>query len=345
MKGLYIFMFLRKLINDDCWKKIKNSGFYTKPIRVLCEVIPITLANVCLSLVFQDLKRQVLWIIATVALILVYIILVAFYADVDDYVRDETNKLNEKNVELTRRINELKVTLEDKENSIVGYEASLSAIQSSLELSAKNLNILKHDLKADKEAPDTIWSFSQTCAIICKDVFNTLVKMYGHDNSFEVSYIEFSYDDECTYSSRMNYYVNRNNEIPTINNKIISLPRNIKAKTMKKRYCFERILYEKTNAPVILLSEEEIKLNFYFSSNDQRENCKYKQYIGIPVCCDSKKPIGLLQIAIFENNIIKGDKDSINQFLISILRPMSYLSLLANKTQDCISILTGGVNE
>lgn len=331
--------FLRKLLSDAHWEKLSKSKRSSKAVRVGLDTCFLTTANIFLALAIQFENPRWVYIVLTVFFFVLYISCVIYYAAFDDYIKEKANIRDNTIDELNKQITFLKKEMLSKETAIKGCEESFSSIQAAIDLSAKNLNILRHDLMDDGKASEAIWNFPQMCAVICKSTFDILVKLYGNEQGFEVSYISYKKNGNDGHVSHMLCYETRNNEMPSIHDKDIFLPNNVKK--ISKRYCFERLLHERTNAPLILLDEEEIKENFKFGNVEKRNSCKYKQYIAIPICCEAKKPIGLLQIATFQNNLIIGDKDTINQNLITLLRPLAYLSLLANKTQDCIDLLGG----
>lgn len=332
---------LRTLLSDSHWENLSTSKRSSKAVRVALDSGLLMIANIFLALAIQFSNLRWLYIICTLVSFLVYLGCVIYYASFDDYLKDKANIKENTITELNDQIMELNSKISEKDIEIKGCEEVFSSIQAAIDLSAKNLNILRHDLMDDGQALENVWNFSQICAVICKSTFNVLEKLYNNEQGFEVSYISYKSMPNGDHISHMLCYETRNNEIPSIADKKIVLPHNVKKKSLRKRYCFERLLFERTNAPLILLSENEVKANFKFENDEKRDNCKYKQYIGIPICCEAKKPIGLLQIVSFQNNLIAGDKNTVNRTLITLLRPLSYLSLLANKTQDCLDLLGG----
>ena len=332
---------LRSLCGDSYWENIEKSKFSSKPVRVILDSGLLAIANLFVAFALQFANYRWVYIVLSILFFLGYLFFITYFAALDDYKLDKLNSEKDKIEKLKFELTDARLKLGEKENAIVGYEYCLSSIQATLEVTAQNINKLRYDLTHDGVSTDTVWDFKQTCALVCRDTYNLLNNVYKNNN-FEVSYISFKRNSNGTASAYMNSYEPKNNEMPSIYQRTIIIPKYATRKEQKKMYCFEKLYLEGTSAPLILLDEEKVRRNFLFKNEEAKKTCKYKQYIAIPICCQSKKVIGMLQISALENNIIKGDEISIKKFLIAILRPIAYLTLLANKTQDCIDSITGG---
>lgn len=326
-----------KIFGEKHWKKLKESKRASKPFRTVLDVILMLTTDVFIALSLQIQSYRWIYIVMAALSLFSELFVMVYYLLFDEYISmmkknemDQAKKMVEtyksKNEELSRRIG--------------GYEETLNAIQAISEVTAGNINAFYHKLIAnDRTVEETVWSYKQTCVLVCRDVHSILSKLYQCDKDIEVTYIAFdkgSTEDHC----RMIAYEPKNRESPSLYSCDKVIPKRVKKKSLKKYYCFERLYLENTNAPLILWDEESIKKNFFFSSIEERDKCKYKQYIAIPICCKKNDIIGVLQIATFRNNIIKREANMISQFLTAILRPIAYLTLLAQKMQRCIDVVS-----
>lgn len=333
--------FIRRLWTDSHWEKLDKSKLSSKPVRVILDSGQLAISNVFIALALQFANYRWLYIVLAVMFFLSYVYFITYFAALDDYKKDIIKSEKERIKNLESELSDATIKLQKTENAIVGYETALSSIQATLEVSAQNINILRHDLSNDGVSKDTVWDYKQTCALICKDAYNLLSKVYNNNN-FHVSYISFKRHLDGSTTAYMNSYEPKDFGQPSIYQKDITIPKKVSKKEQKKMYFFVRLFLEGTSAPLVLLNEADIRKNFLFRSKTDRQECKYKQYMAIPISCQSQKIIGMLQISALENNIINGDEKEIKKFLIAIFRPMAYLTLLANKTQDCIDSITGG---
>lgn len=336
--------FLRRFFDNEHWEKLEQSNFAKKSTRVIVENVSLFVANIFLALAIQFIHFRVLYIIGIVVFFLLYIFFLMYFSALDDYVSGK-NKKEENILEETKRSKEhIEQLLNQKDTQIRGYKETLSSSQAVLEAFAENINKLKHDLMNDGTSVEANWGYKQICMLICKCAYTTLEKIYNK-SCFEVSYVSLKKTDGPENIVRMIAYENENHEKPSVHQNVRRIPKKIPSKKIKKyrqkqMFCFEKLFLEETTAALILLKEEDIRSNFYFRTEIQKANCKYKQYIGIPICCEAKNIIGILQVVSFEKDIIKGTEEDVRGFLVTLLRELGYLTLVANKTQDCIDLVS-----
>lgn len=313
------------------WSKIENSKLNKTIVKVLLNNVPMFLANIFASIAITEKTNLCLYISLTVFFILLFLLIVDFYSAIDECKKNIYNKKIED-------IKNVKTELSNYKEIIEAYDETFLSIQSILEITAQNINKLRYELISNNKSSEATWDFKQTCFLICKDIFTSFSKTY-RDNDFEVTYISFKKDDEDKMIAEMIAYANRDAIPPSIYKKEIQLARKMTHKKRKQKYNFERVYHKGKSDCEVLLSEDEIKNEFIFSSQTKKDECKYKQFIAIPILCNSNKVIGILQIASFKKNLIKGDSQTIKKHLILMLRSLSYFSLLANKTEHCIEAL------
>lgn len=101
------------------------------------------------------------------------------------------------------------------ENLKKAYIEALNSVQATLEVAANNINAFYHKIKEEGEVEDTVWDYTQTCVLVCKDVHAVLSKIYEHENNIEVSYISFEKKSN-EMRSCMIAYTSKSRETPSI---------------------------------------------------------------------------------------------------------------------------------
>ena len=94
----------------------------------------------------------------------------------------------------------------------------------------------------------------------------------------------------------------------------------------------------KRNNPEIacLMTPDEINSEFYFS--DSSKKGKYEQYIGVPICCDGNKMIGLLQVVADKGSIISSNKNDLDKIINNYITCFSDFVLFADKVEKGIAL-------
>lgn len=313
------------------WSKIENSKILNASFKNILINLLLIVVNVLIALAIQFKDKRTILIIFSIITFILYILIVIFYGKYESY---EKVKIGMMEIELEKRDKKLAIT---EKQLKVSHEA-LIYTQSISQFFARNINILKHDIIKKRESDDTVWDYKHICFLVCKFTYDLLVKLYNDDDNFEVSYISYKQNKNANTVACMVAYETRN-EKPSIYGKEISLIKKPTKKQLNDRYFFEKIYSEHSNSPKFILNEEKIIQEFKFPSANDECECKYKQYIGIPICCDANIMIGLLQIVTFKEEIFPNDEEQIKKTLLPLLRTLAYLTLLANKTQSCLDAL------
>lgn len=309
--------------------KFDQSKWSSTVVKTLIESISLIVVNVAISLSLQDINNRKISIYIGVPSVVIYVSALILYNMLYNFRKSKYQSEQEK-------IEKLKNNLAVEQKKAQSCEEILLSMKIILDITAKNINALSHKIKAEQIVTEELWSFRQTCTIICRESYNALKTMYG-DHNFEVSYVDIHRAPK-ELRLTLNSYENRDKEKPSIYEKEILLPKKVKKVRMNQKYCFEKIIYDGANEPVCYPTEELIKENFFFKDSEAKENCKYKQYIAIPVFCESKKAIGLMQIVSLDANVM-GDRDNLEYLARTLFKPLAYLSLLTHKTEKCIDTL------
>ena len=315
------------------WGKHKNSKLLTKTAKYIIQAILLLAIDICLALTnFSS------WLFLPAGITLIfYILSVVVYASFESYKDKQTDLLKREIESYKANLQKLECDFNQKHLEKESCEITLHSIKSILEVTAKNINTLSHKILQENTIDEEIWSFRQTCTLICKEVLFILEKMHNLTNSFEVSYVA---DDLSSDSHKICLiaYANTTSEPPSKYEEETVVPVKVKKKTIITKYCFERILLSKDTSPLFYQNKTAIQNNFHFKDNNAKQNCRYHQYLAIPVCCSSKKIVGIMQVVSFQDNVL-GKNNSIDDLVKSVLQPMAYLSLLAHKIQQCIHSL------
>lgn len=310
-------------------KKFDQSKWSSAIAKTLVENISLILVNIAISLFIQNMANWKISICIGLPSVAIYVTAVVLYDMLYKFRKNRYQSEQEKMDELQE-----KLAIEKKRGQ--SCEEILLSMKAIMDITAKNINALSHKIKEEQIVNEELWSFRQTCTIICRESYNALKTMYG-DHNFEVSYIDI-YRTSKELKLTLSSYENRDKEKPSIYEKEIVLPKKVKKASMHQKYCFEKIIHEGKNEPICYPTEEVIKENFFFKDLEAKENCKYKQYIAIPVFCESKKAIGLMQIVSLDANVM-GDENNLEYLARTLFKPLAYLSLLTHKTEKCIDTL------
>ena len=317
-------------------EKFDQSRWSSAVVKAIIENISLIGVNLSISLFIQNVGNWKLPAFIGLPSTMIYVAALLLYNALYKYKEDKYSAEQKRSRDFQEALyNETK-----KKESCEGVLLSMKAI---MDITAKNINALSHQIKEEQIVTKEIWSFRQTCTIICRESYNVLKTMFG-DHNFEVSYIDISRTSKLLRFT-LNSYENWDKEKPSIYEKEICLStKKLNKKNIDQKYCFEKIISNGANEPVCYSNEELIKHNFFFKDSTARDNCKYKQYIAIPVFCESKKIIGLMQIVSFDPDVM-GDENSLNYLARILFKPLAYLSLLTHKTEKCIDTLVEVKND
>ena len=312
-------------------EKLYNSKLTSLSVRIIMQSVFTIALNVFLALSIQIDNNRRIYIVVTAVIFILLVSISIFYSKYDTYLQ-EKYKINQQD-----RQNLLE-EIEKNKLKHISYYNVLNSIQAVLTTTSKNINALAHKIAEEKVLDEEIWSFKQTCAIICNDAYNTLKTTNSKCDEIEITYINFESTKEGTIAE-LNAYKNNENIMPSILEKKIIIPKKIVKKKLCNKYSFERYYISQKCEPEIFVDEKMIKSNFYFTNEQAKSECKYKQFVAVPVSCEAKKIIGIMQIASFKEQAFGTSIEEIKENIIKPMKPLGYLFLLAKKTEKCIKTL------
>lgn len=296
-KGYYRFMnFLNKTI-------VKN---------VLMSTIVLIIGGICSALGGWNYKGDKYFIIKLIFLIIlgvIYIALLAYYS---------TMEVN---------LNKVNRLLKSQNNA---FENIMIGISSICKQSASDINITIHNITKSGKIDLQIWSFDKASNWVCKEIYKLLCDLHGNSKEFAVGYIRLV-EKEPENQIYMSAYANKNMQKPTIFGKY----RNIN----DPHAYHDAELFQLNKSDIeIILENDKINEVFNYASNErQRKNRKkYTQYIGIPIFCDDKKMIGLLEIVCLKGTVLADTESELEELAAKYFVPYSYLTLLLHKLEKSL---------
>lgn len=91
---------------------------------------------------------------------------------------------------------------------------------------------------------------------------------------------------------------------------------------------YKKILDNPPGEPVILLNKREIANKF------SKDSGGYSQYIALPISCTGRKPVGIMQIAVYNDSRLSQDRRTIKRFCDNYFELGSRIMLLTYKNEN-----------
>lgn len=326
-----------KEVVDKKWLIFRKLKFDKNYVKIIVQSLLLTGIGIVIGIVdFSNFEwsRKTIWLVAvTAALVVAYIASVIIYKRFDAYMeqlKTEQSKIFQETIsELEQKINAITAERDSLEKESDCYSLALrtiKALHTALSENVENQISIHSGSKIDKSE---IYSNIQLSSILCSSVHKLLAQKFGSEQDFEVTYVRMN---PATRTIEMTAFANYNDDSPSILLQQRPIPK--RKNKNRKKYCFEELLQNGGKVdPLVLPTKDEILEKFLFKNNEAKENCKYEQYIGVPVYrSKSSKPIGLLQIVSFRADAMGGRKD-MTKFTCDVLTPFAYTSLLAMQSE------------
>lgn len=292
-----------------------NKGFLTRPPVKISIISVLTIGiSILVSLLGNWDKTQthfIIKIIILLACVLLYIGLMIFYTT------DEVNH---------RRL------LEVYKGQIDTFEDLMISIISICETNATDISKSIHHVNEAKTIDLNIWSFDKSCKEICEHVFNNICKL-GKSKKYGVAYVKLLETDSSQDKVQMIAYANQNRHKPSVFN-VVRQFKDINPENAFHDLC----LFQEAKADNdIRFNQEEVDAVFAQTSKGNKNKGKYHLYIGIPVFCDNRKMIGLLEVIGFDDTKLGCiTREEVEEITNKYLVPYANVFLLLHKMEKAL---------
>lgn len=218
---------------------------------------------------------------------------------------------------------------EIQQRQVSTFEDLVISIISICGTNASDINTCIHDVQKTKKIDLNIWSFNKASWLICEHIYNNICKL-GNSKKYAVAYVKLIEDDGAEDQVEMIAYANQNRHKPTV---------------FGKKRCFKGIDLDSSYHDLCLFnkarSDNDIamgtdEVNEIFVQNKGNAGKRFL-YIGIPVFCDNRKMIGLLEIIGLDNSMLSCiSKEELEEATNKFLVPYASVFLLVHKMERAL---------
>ncbi len=237
-------------------------------------------------------------------------------------------------------VNERKACrIKEADNKV--YEKVLSNIIAECNNASSGSNAVIHCITEKGVADLKLWDFQRQCFRLVEQIFNTIVEIRKVEH-LEVFYDRLVEDGSKEPSIKLIAYKTTEGQCPKIYEKerVIENP-----EEGVGVYHDIALFYNGKTDIEVLVNSDEIDREFWYRSAAARaeHKDKFSQYIAIPVLCNDKKMVGLIQIVILkdkldvnDNNSLGEDKSLIIDEMKRFIKPYAFLALLFHKLEKAL---------
>lgn len=286
------------------------------PIKAIIIAILTTIISIFVSALGNWDKEQAFFglkVVGFFVFTISYVILIGWYAVVE--------------------VNNRRIT-EELQHRVDAFRQLVVSIITICETNATDINTCLHRLYKENTIDRELWNFRKSSKVLCEQIYNNIRHMGGSDN-YAVAYVMLDESDPAEDKVQMIAYSNQAKHTPTIYGKL----RQFKNIILDNAYHDLRLFAEARSDTDIRMGIEEVAKAFAYSSPERaaQNREKYYLYIGIPVFCDNRKMIGLLEVMGFDNTYLgclnKSElEDMTNKFLV----PYAHIFLLLHKMEKAL---------
>lgn len=235
-------------------------------------------------------------------------------------------------------------TYDIKENEIIcemkrqmkAYESALSGIIQISQNNATSLNNCVHDYLESSAINERSWNYKKVCSDLCKHIYLFVCELSGGNKDCEIAYVRLN--EQVKGEISMYAYANHDQLSP----KLFDQKRNF-MDTNQIEYYDMKMYKDGNNEIKVLYGSDIINDKFYRTSDEREKNkTKYNQFIAIPVFCDDRKMVGLLEIACLEKCSLGNSEAEIKDIAHRYFVPYANLFLLLHKIEKTLFL---GVNQ
>lgn len=205
------------------------------------------------------------------------------------------------------------------------FEDLIISIISICETNAADVNTCIHRIQQTNHIDLGIWSFKKASRTICEHIYNNVCKL-GNSKKYGIAYISLI-EDGLENKVKMISFANQNRHRPSI----YDIPRQFKDIAIASAYRDLQLFNSAKSDTDIYMGSDEVDKALV------RNNGRRQLYLGIPVFCDNKKMIGLLEIVGYDNSMLgcltRAELEEVaNKFLV----PYANIFLLLHKMEKAL---------
>lgn len=220
---------------------------------------------------------------------------------------------------LIDKVRELSV--DNMETMIGVYQELFASLPSILDEQASGINTIANNISNDGFLSAERWTFDKATNQLCESIASFIKNYSGTDVA--VCYARI--DEKKEGMIKIVGYANKLNEYPST----YLVEREI---TNNKDVYFDIKMFYKQNLEVeYRLDSTSVDKAFYYQ-NPEKNLGKYEQFLFIPVSCDRKKMIGLIEVVSPKGHII-AESDEEMKNIAKLLRIYSSLFILLYKAE------------
>ena len=180
-----------------------------------------------------------------------------------------------------------------------------------------------------------IWNFNKACQWVCEHIYRSVQILRG-SKDFEVVYVKLLEGGQTENNVMLVAYANQNQHKPTIFNE----KRCFEVTDSNGHVFHDLELFTRNSADTeVLIGSEKIEEVFAFRSKESRNQNKgrYTQFVGVPLFCDNRKMIGLLEVVSFQGSTLGLTEKEIQEVANKYLVPYANFILLLHKLEKALT--------
>lgn len=306
MKGVTDKRDMIVMEETSLWKKFIKFLFKTWPKIIITIILSLCLLVLDYFIEKPENRNWILFFAKTIIIIIETVY--SFLAAIDGKVNKEQ--------------------IEEMENHFNAYGSYFENIPNLLDKQSAGLNKIANDIKNKQTLSENRWTEDDAADSICYSIMSFLRNYCNAHGKIHVSYIKKIDEVKIilTGSSDRHAHVPLNNTPRIILNSATSLR--------------DEIMFAQNTIEFDFGLNSKNVDNAYKLEDRKKYVGKYEQYLFIPVSCDQKNVIGIIEILTYKGVIIaKKPEDMLN--LKNLLESYSSIIVLLNKAEQAATALPG----
>jgi len=222
--------------------------------------------------------------------------------------------------------------LEVFKRQIDTFEDLMVSIISICQMNASDINKSIHFVNDTQTIDLNIWSFDKSCTELCEHIYNSICRL-GNSKKYGVAYVKLVENDPKQDKVQMIAFSNQNKHKPAVFNKVRQF-KDIDPENAFHDLCLFRDAKADND---IRFTQDEVDTVFAQTAKGNKNKGKYHIYIGIPVFCDNRKMIGLLEIVGFDDTRLGCiTREEVEEITNKYLVPYANVFLLLHKMEKAL---------